>query len=229
MSSPVRLDRRQLRRAETLEQLVEVAVDVMAEHGVAGLSLGEVARRMGLRTPSLYVYFPSKHALYDAVFAQGWRAVKELLEAHPDPEPRDDLPAYLLGLAEVYVRWSLEHPVHAQLMTWRPVPGYEPSPEAYAHSLAAFGRTRHLLERLQVLGLFQADVDPDELMKGWTVLSSGVVTRQLANAPTEGFDEGTFSGLLVPLVDMFARHYAPLSPARPTKPKEPRHAGPRPR
>ena len=47
----------------------------MTEYGVGGLSLGEVARRMGLRTPSLYVYFDSKNAVYDAVFARGWRSV----------------------------------------------------------------------------------------------------------------------------------------------------------
>src|SRR3954452_6790197 len=70
-------DRRQRRRLETIEEIVDVAVEVMTEHGVGGLSLGEVARRMGMRTPSLYVYFDSKNAVYDAVFARGWRSVYE--------------------------------------------------------------------------------------------------------------------------------------------------------
>jgi AcrR family transcriptional regulator len=86
------LDRRQLRRAETIEQLVDVAVQVMAEQGAAGLSLGEVARRMGIRPPSLYVYFASKNAVYDDVFARGWRDANEALPAVPDPDESTDLP-----------------------------------------------------------------------------------------------------------------------------------------
>src|SRR3954452_20342342 len=70
-------DRRQRRRLETIEEIIDVAVEVMTEHGVGGLSLGEVARRMDMRTPSLYVYFDSKNAVYDAVFARGWRWVFE--------------------------------------------------------------------------------------------------------------------------------------------------------
>src|SRR3954464_1023194 len=74
----VPVDRRQRRRLETIEGGLDHAAAIMAEEGVAGLSLGEIARRMGIRTPSLYVYFPSKHALYDALFARG----AELVLAH---------------------------------------------------------------------------------------------------------------------------------------------------
>src|SRR5258707_621444 len=60
------VDRRQRRRQETVEEVLGLAAQIMAEQGVAGLSIGEIARRMSIRPPSLYVYFPSKHALYDA-------------------------------------------------------------------------------------------------------------------------------------------------------------------
>jgi AcrR family transcriptional regulator len=210
-----RLDRRHVRRAQTIEEIVDVAIDVMGEQGVAGLSLGEVARRFGLRTPSLYVYFDSKNAVYDAVFARGWREVHTALEAFPDPAPGDDLASSLLALSEVYVRWSVEHPVHAQLMGWRPVPGYEPSADAYQHALAAFARSRDLLATLQTLGLFDPAVSVDELMRAWTVLSTGVITQQLSNAPHEGFDHGTFTAMLPQLVAMYVTHYAPAArPAR---------------
>jgi AcrR family transcriptional regulator len=51
------LDRRHRRRAQTIEEIVDVALELIAREGAAGLSLGEVARRMGMRTPSLYGYF----------------------------------------------------------------------------------------------------------------------------------------------------------------------------
>jgi len=219
-----RVDRRHARRAETIEQLLDHAVDVMAEHGVAGLSLGEVARRMGVRPPSLYVYVASKSAVYDAVFAAGWGEVHEALQAVPDPELGADTADYLLRLAEVYVRWSVEHPVQAQLMGWRTVPDYEPSPEAYEQATQAFARTRGLLARLQELGALTAAVEIDELMRSWTILSTGVVTQQLANAPGNSFAEGPFTRMLPQLVAMYLTQYAPdprphsgraSSPARP--------------
>ena len=43
----------------------------MAEEGVNGLSLAEVARRLGVQPPSIYKYFPSLMAVYDAIFLRG--------------------------------------------------------------------------------------------------------------------------------------------------------------
>src|SRR6185312_14160106 len=78
-TEPIALDRRQRRRQETIEEVLDIAVELMTEHGVGGLSLGEVARRMGIRPPSLYVYFQSKEALYDALFARGAREIADVL------------------------------------------------------------------------------------------------------------------------------------------------------
>jgi AcrR family transcriptional regulator len=212
--TPTPTDRRHVRRAETIEEILGVAVEVMAEQGVAGLSLGEVARRVGIRTPSLYVYFESKHALYDAVFARGWHEIDEVMRRVGEPQADEDLAAYALEMAETFVAWMVRHPVYAQLMSWRPVPGYEPSPESYEIAQAVFDRSTRLMAQLQALGLFRADADPVELLRGWTVLTSGVMTQQLANAPHEPFEAGTFTTLLPQFVAMFLAHYAP--PAAPT-------------
>jgi AcrR family transcriptional regulator len=214
-------DRRHLRRAETIEEILDVAVEVMAEQGVAGLSLGEVARRIGIRTPSLYGYFDSKHALYDAVFARGWQEIADVMTRVGDPEPDADLPAYALHIAETFVHWMLEHPVYAQLMSWRPVPGYEPSSEAYGIAQSVFERSTTLMAQLQERGLFREDVEPVELLRAWTVFTSGVMTQQLANAPHESFESGTFTTLLPQFVAMFLAHYAP--PAAPP-PERKNHA-----
>src|SRR3954447_6751095 len=85
MAEPARLDRRHQRRRETIEQVLDAAVEAMAEQGVAGLPLGEVARRMGIRPPSLYVYYDSKNALYDALFERGWRLLGETMQRLVDP------------------------------------------------------------------------------------------------------------------------------------------------
>src|SRR3954451_2825508 len=63
-----RPDRRARRRQETIEEILDIAEAVMTEEGVAGLSLAEGARRLGVQPPSLYKYFPSLMAVYDALF-----------------------------------------------------------------------------------------------------------------------------------------------------------------
>ena len=65
------VDRRTRRRQETIEEILDVAIELMATEGVAALSLSAVARRLGMQPPSLYQYFPSKMAIYDALFQRG--------------------------------------------------------------------------------------------------------------------------------------------------------------
>src|SRR3954451_525894 len=83
-----RPDRRARRRQETIEEIVDIAIDVMTEHGVNGLTLAEVARRLGVQTPSLYKYFPSIGAVYDALFERAASGNLEVLRqgmAHGEP------------------------------------------------------------------------------------------------------------------------------------------------
>lgn len=185
-----------------------MAVDVMTEQGVGGLSLGEVARRMGMRPPSLYVYFDSKNAVYDAVFARGWRAIhEEITPLYAGVHEATDLPAFVLQTGQVFVGWMLAHPAQAQLMCWRVVPGYEPSAEAYEPAVAVIESSRRCFDTLQERGLFRADCDTEVLLRTWTVLTIGVMTQQLTNAPEQSFDEGVFTSTLPDLVSMFLTLY----------------------
>lgn len=208
-TEPVGLDRRHRRRQETIEEVLDHAVAIMAEEGVAGLSLGEIARRMGIRTPSLYVYFPSKHALYDALFARGAQLVLDHVRAQMGTSDNDrrSLDELLLREAEVFVTWSLEHPAYTQLLFWRPVPGFAPSAEAYAPAVELVELTRQRFAALQQAGLVQPDADVDAVVRDWTVLISGVTSQQMSNAPDEPFATGRFTAALPSLVGMFARHY----------------------
>ncbi|UOY00064.1 TetR/AcrR family transcriptional regulator [Blastococcus sp. PRF04-17] len=208
MAGATSLDRRQRRRQESIEQVLDVAVAVMADHGVAGLTLGEVARRMGIRPPSLYVYFDGKHALYDALFERGWRALLDTMVAAEADLDGEDLVADLLALETVFVRWAVEHPAYAPLMFWRPVPGFTPSESAYAPAVDLERRSRAFLARLRDAGLFPPDVDLDLVYRTQTAVISGVVTQQLANAPGEPFETGAFTSTLPDVVAMWLAHHA---------------------
>jgi AcrR family transcriptional regulator len=215
-------DRRQRRRLETIEEVLDVAAEVMAEQGVAGLSIGEVARRMGIRPPSLYGYFDSKHALYDGLFARGARLVLEEMQRATDGlvERAGSLEEVLRVVADTMVRWSVEHPEYSQLLFWRPVPGFEPSATAYEPAVALVELSRQRFRDLQEHGLVRDDVPLEEIQRDWTILTAGVVSQQLSNAPDESFETGAFTSAIPRVIAMFARHYSPAPrPRRPATSK----------
>lgn len=53
--------------ASTADRILRAAEDLFAEKGYSATSLGEVADRVGIRSPSLYNHFKNKEALYLAV------------------------------------------------------------------------------------------------------------------------------------------------------------------
>src|SRR5271154_2667004 len=127
---PARPDRRARRRQDTIREILDIARDVMTEEGVNGLSLAEVARRLGVQPPSLYKYFPSLMAIYDALFLEGQHQNLEAMRGGMEgAEP--GLDALIAGL-EASGRWCLANRAVAELLFWRPVPSFHPSPEAFA-------------------------------------------------------------------------------------------------
>jgi len=207
-------DRRHLRRQQTIDEIIEVAVRLMAVSGVAGLSLGQVARQVGVRTPSLYGYFPSKNALYDAVFARGARSVLDAVgAASADAGQADSAYDALLIAGRAMARWCMANQVYAQLLFWRPVPDFTPSPDAYQPAVELVDRTRTLFTDLRDRGLLRSDADLDAAVRDWIVVVSGVLSQQLANAPDEDAETGRFVSALPSLTRMFTREYG-TSPAR---------------
>ncbi|MFA9445680.1 TetR/AcrR family transcriptional regulator [Egicoccus sp. AB-alg6-2] len=167
--TPVR-DRRHL---QTRTDIVRVAWALAERDGIAGLSLREVAREVGMRAPSLYTYFASKAAIYDAMFAEGYHA----LEAHFDLvafEPADPV-ASLTASIEAFLDFCTASVARFQLLFTRAVPGWQPSPDAYAVSVATYAA---MTARLARLGITEPD-DVDLL----TALTVGLASQQLANDP----------------------------------------------
>jgi len=201
-------DRRHLRRQQTIDEIIEVAVRLMAVSGVAGLSLGQVARQVGVRTPSLYGYFPSKNALYDAVFTRGARSVLDAVgAASADAGQADSAYDALLIAGRAMARWCMANQVYAQLLFWRPVPDFTPSPDAYQPAVELVDRTRTLFTDMRDRGLLRSDADLDAAVRDWIVVVSGVLSQQLANAPDEDAETGRFVSALPSLTRMFTREY----------------------
>src|SRR5213596_1748688 len=185
-----RPNRRARSRQETIEEIVEIAVDVMSEHGVNGLTLAEVARRLGVQPPSIYKYFPSIGAVYDALFK---RAASENLAVLREGMARGEpgLGALTSGL-EASGRWVLQNQALAQLLFWRPVPGFEPSPEAFVPS----EEIASLQQQAIADAVGAGQLGPEALKDAGLVVSiliKGVLTQAMANEPHLQWGEGRFT------------------------------------
>jgi AcrR family transcriptional regulator len=204
------MGRREERRRETVSEILAAALDCMAEEGVAALNLSEVARRVGMRTPSLYQYFASKLDLYDALFAEAARRCRAATA-----EAADSLPpgrGQLAAGAEAFVRWCADNPVLAQLLFWRPVPGFEPSVESYAEAEAMLADLRAGLQAAVDARELAPAAASDEGVALHTLLLQGVLSQYLANEPHVPFEKARFPALLPVVLDLFNERYSTKEP-----------------
>jgi AcrR family transcriptional regulator len=69
-AKPVPKTRKAEQRAETIEQIYDAAEELFSKHGLHGVTLKDVAKRVGVHHTLLNYYFADKKALFDAVFAR---------------------------------------------------------------------------------------------------------------------------------------------------------------
>jgi len=75
---PKRQSRKAEQRAATMEQILDVAEELFSKHGLHGVTLKDVAKRVGVHHTLLNYYFADKKALFDAVFARRAVVTSEL-------------------------------------------------------------------------------------------------------------------------------------------------------
>lgn len=179
----------------------------MTESGVGALSVSEVARRLGMRAPSLYKYFPGGlHEIYDALFA---RAVESAVTSAT--EAAETLPpgvARLRAVGRGYVRWAVENPALAQLQHWRVVPGFTPSADVMALSHRSMQTALSEVQGAVDAGELRSEATEDDALATWTVLLSGLMTQQMANEPGAAFATGRFTRLTDPVFDLWFDRYS---------------------
>jgi AcrR family transcriptional regulator len=173
-ASPTKgLDRRAARRAATRDEILQQAWSLARAEGLAALSMRELAAAVGMRAPSLYQYFDSKLAIYDAMFGQGMADAYAVAERAIDGrDPRQAL----RQSGRALLLFATDDPVRNQLLFQRTIPGFEPSPDSYAPAVALSARVASLIAELGV-------PDPGPAMDLWTALIGGLSSQQLSNDP----------------------------------------------
>jgi AcrR family transcriptional regulator len=204
---PAPVDRRARRRQETIAEILDLALDIMTEEGVNGLSLAEVARRLGVQPPSIYKYFGSLMEIYDALFLRGQVEHLDVLRAGM-ATGRPGTDALTRGL-EASGRWLLEHRALAQLLFWRPVPNFAPSAEAFAPSREMVRIQREALADSVAAGELGAAADSDEAVSVLSILITGTLSQAMANEPGLPWGEGRFTPLFPWLMGHLVDIYPP--------------------
>jgi AcrR family transcriptional regulator len=195
-------NRRTARHTATKAEIVQAAWVLARERGLTGWALRDVAEAVDMRTPSLYVYFDSKNALYDAMFADGnAELLRRVQVAVSAVEGRALSAAEVLRTgARLFFDFCVEDPARYQLLFLRTIPGFEPSEPSYTLARAA-------LDQLAAV-LASAGAGEPEKVDLWTALVGGLVAQQVSNDP--GGDR--WRRLIDPAVDMFVAAYLPSSP-----------------
>lgn len=195
-------DRRAERREATRQEILTAAWEVATQNGVAGLTLREVAVRVGMQPPSLYSHFGSKNAIYDAMYAQAWQDCRTWMTEATEHAPREPRAA-LVHLARAFFDFAMADVGRSQLMNVRIIPDFKPSAEAYRPAVECLEAVRTHLRELGVTRPSDLDL--------YTALLAGLISQQQANDP----DGSRWRDLLPTAMDMFADEAG--LPARPRK------------
>ena len=160
------------RRETKISSIVEAAWCLAREGGIQLVSLRDLAKEVGMQQPSLYVYFDSKNALYDAMFADGNRQLLATLDATELPvDPRSAVKVFLGAFAE----FAVADPARNSLLFRRVIPGFEPSAESYAVAQEALSRFVGVANAAGVTD--QGDIDC------LVAMTAGLIEAQLSNEP----------------------------------------------
>jgi AcrR family transcriptional regulator len=163
------------RTPELRDRVLQVAVAMLAEEGVAGFTTRKVAEGAETSTPAVYELFGDKAGLVREMFFEGFRRLRRRFDRLAETrDPRADLVAVLQAL-RTFVR---ENPVLAEVMFSRPFADFDPGPSGLeagsAVRLFVVGRVRRCIES----GLLRGD--PTDIAHVVVSLTQGLAATEMA-------------------------------------------------
>ncbi|HWQ46682.1 MAG TPA: TetR/AcrR family transcriptional regulator, partial [Longilinea sp.] len=112
------------------DQIKAIALNQITELGSAALSLGAIARAMGLTTPALYRYYPGRAELITALIADAYTSLTQALADSQGGISTDNYTVRFRAVSLAYFEWAKAHPQQYLLMFGSPIPNHEIEAEA---------------------------------------------------------------------------------------------------
>lgn len=164
--SPVSSDPGSYHHGNLRASLVRAAAELLEEGGLAGLSLREVAKRVGVSHAAPYRHFRDKQMLLQAIAQEGFVALTDSVAAAVAAHP-EDYARQIECACYAYQRSMIEHPHRARLMFGGVLDPATWSEALWTASVASLMALREVIRAGQVAGVFREGSTRDLAMTLW--------------------------------------------------------------
>jgi AcrR family transcriptional regulator len=155
--------------------LLDIASGVLEQEGPNALSMRRIAEKAGCSTTVLYTLFGGKEGLADGLYLEGFRRLREALEAVKEKNVLEQLKR----LNRTYRQVALKNPTYYAVMFERPIPEYRPSEESKQVAWKSMGPLIKTIQQCIRQGHFKKGNADMMAMELWTI-AHGLVSVELA-------------------------------------------------
>jgi AcrR family transcriptional regulator len=155
--------------------LLDIASLLLERHGPEALTMRRIAAEAGCSTSVLYTMFGGKAGIAEALWREGFDRLSAALDAATGEHPLERLGA----MGRAYRANALANRSYYAVMFQRPIPGFEPSPEAYEASLTPLRALADTVADCIRAGVFRAE-DPEHIARVLWAATHGAVSLELA-------------------------------------------------
>jgi AcrR family transcriptional regulator len=173
--------RRREQEKESLRRaILDAAAALFLEHGYEGLSMRQVAERVGYSATTIYRYYEDKDDLLFAIVQEGFlRFGRQLAKA---AGVSDDPRARLDALGHAYIEFGLKNQVYYRLMFMQRFDLiFDGRPEREAPMIDSFGVLRRAVEQAMQAGVLRQG-DPETTATVIWAVVHGVTSLAIAGS-----------------------------------------------
>ena len=194
------------RKADSREELLDAALQIIAEHGIDALRIEDVCEKVGVTKGSLYWHFQDRQGLIRAAMLEQLRRIAErqlqLVDRAVDAAiSRDE---YLLTVAGALANPFDATEVESRWQRWELLATARRDPEVHelmkeiqrSHQLYLTG----MATKAQQRGILRGDVDPAAVAAAITAIALG--SNHLWYLGNDGPTQEAWNGLLIKMIDM---------------------------
>ena len=111
-----------MKQEDTKQKILDKALELFSAYGYDSVSVGEIAKAVGIKAPSLYNHYPSKQAIFDAIVestAAQYEADTGKIDIHVQ-DVRKDIPIFTEITEEALfekVRQIFEYSLHNETVS----------------------------------------------------------------------------------------------------------------
>jgi AcrR family transcriptional regulator len=162
-------------KASLRRALLDISSVLLERHGPDGLTMRRIAAEAGCSTTVLYTMFGGKAGIAEALWREGFERLGAALAAATGDHPLERLGA----MGRAYRANALANRSYYAIMFQRPIPGFEPSPEAYEVSLVPLRTLANAVADCIRAGVFRTEA-PSYIAGVLWAATHGAVSLELA-------------------------------------------------